>query len=402
MVGLRCPRWPFRLAMIALGILSLSLAVGACSAMGASIEGERLEALKRSPQHDGEAFRNRLPHRSPSFFRAMFKVLSGGEAREPAIPPPIIERVRADYDAPPESGLRITWLGHSSSLIEIDGARVLFDPMWGERASPVGFAGPKRFHPPPLALDQLPAVDVIVISHDHYDHLDMPTIEALHDLDVPWVVPLGVGAHLEHWGVPADRITELDWWSHHRVAGLELHATPARHFSGRGLGDRNATLWAAWAIVGPRHRVFFSGDGGYFDGFAEIGRRLGPFDVTLMEVGAYDALWADMHMGPEQAVAAHLDLRGRLLLPVHWGTFNLAAHGWTEPVERLFVAARRAKVRLRVPRAGERLEPAALPKLVRWWPKEPWQSAEQAPIRSSGLESTSGDVPTLGPRAATR
>jgi L-ascorbate metabolism protein UlaG (beta-lactamase superfamily) len=238
-------------------------------------------------------------------------------------------------------------------------------------------------------------VDAVVISHDHYDHLDVPTVKALAARGARWVVPLGVGAHLRAWGVPEARITELDWWEAARVGDLTLTATPARHFSGRGLGDADRTLWAGWAIAGPAHRVFYSGDTALHEEFAEIGRRLGPFDLTMIESGAYDALWADVHLGPEQAVLAHRLVRGDVMLPVHWGLFDLALHGWTEPMERVLVAARRAGVRVASPRPGGMVEPSALGAVERWWPAVPWRTAEEAPAWSSGVRRP--DAPAVPP-----
>ncbi|MFD8741424.1 MBL fold metallo-hydrolase, partial [Streptomyces sp. NPDC059618] len=237
----------------------------------------------------------------------------------------------ADLAAPPASGLRLTWMGHSSVLAEIDGRRVLFDPVWGERCSPFSFAGPKRLHPVPLPLAALGPVDVVVISHDHYDHLDLPTIKALAGTDTLFAVPLGVGAHLEHWGVSADRLRELDWHEATKIGGLTLTATPARHFCGRGLRNTQHTLWASWVVEGEDHRIYHSGDTGYFDGFEEIGAQHGPFDATMIQIGAYSDFWPDIHMTPEEGMRAHLDLQGGtggVMLPIHWATFNLATHAW--------------------------------------------------------------------------
>jgi L-ascorbate metabolism protein UlaG (beta-lactamase superfamily) len=273
-------------------------------------------------------------------------------------------------------------------LIEIDGHRILTDPVWGERCSPSRFLGPKRFFAPPMPISELPALHAVVLSHDHYDHLDEFSVKQLEAQKPLYVVPLGVGAHLEGFGVAPERITELDWWQHATVGQLEVWATPARHFSGRHLWDRDATLWASYSIVGPKHRVFFSGDTGMHKDFAEIGRRLGPFDATLMETGAYDAMWADVHMGPEQAVWAHQLVQGKFFFPVHWGTFNLALHSWVEPVERMQVAALKAGVAFAVPRPGESIEPAKAAPLTPWWPKVPWRTAEESPVRSTGMVQT--------------
>jgi L-ascorbate metabolism protein UlaG (beta-lactamase superfamily) len=255
---------------------------------------------------------------------------------------------------------------------------VLTDPVWGERTSPLTWLGPRRWYAPPVALADLPVPDAVLISHDHYDHLDEPTITALRGWATTFVVPLGVGAHLEYWGVPGARIVELDWWEEHRVGDLRLVATPARHASGRAVYDGNETLWAGYALVGPAHRVYFSGDTGLFPAMAEIGARLGPFDVTLVESGAYDPAWPDWHLGPEQAVRAHTMVRGELLVPIHWGLFDLAYHGWTEPVERVVVEAVRRRVRVAVPRPGQSIEADA--SLERWWPAVPWRTAAERPV----------------------
>lgn len=243
----------------------------------------------------------------------------------------------------------------------------------------------KRFFAPPLPLDALPPIDAVILSHDHYDHLNEEAIKALRDRVPRFIVPLGVGAHLEYWGVAPERIFELDWWERAEVEGVEVVCTPARHFSGRSLTDRNGTLWAGWAILGADQRAFFSGDTGLFPGFSEIGRRLGPFDVTMLEVGAYNAAWADIHMGPEQAVQAHQMVRGELMVPIHWGTFNLAFHSWTEPAERVLVAAEASGIQVAIPRPGESIIPTAPPAVQPWWPELPWQTAEEAPIVSSGM-----------------
>ena len=226
----------------------------------------------------------------------------------------------------------------------------------------------------------------MVISHDHYDHLDYTTLSAMKDWDTRFVVPLGVGAHLAYWGVPEARIVELDWWESTHVGTLEIVCTPTRHASGRTLFDKDATLWSGWALRGPAHRAFFSGDTGLFPALRDIGARLGPFDVSLLEVGQYGSGWPDWHMGPEQAVMAHQMLQARVLLPIHWALLTLAFHGWTEPIERTVVAAQAAGVTLAMPRPGESFEPDALRGPSRWWPEVPWQSAAQSPIVSSQMK----------------
>ena len=379
--------WTTGTLVVVLAVGALVLWLAAREALGGRVEGARLARVEASPQWRDGRFRNRLP-RVDGPARSMWTefLFGGSDHRAPAAPLPVARRTAADYATPPASGLRVTWLGHSTLLLEIDGRRVLVDPVWGERASPFTFIGPRRFYAPPLALAELPPVDVVVLSHDHYDHLDLPTMKALAARGARFVVPLGVGAHLRAWGVAERDVTELDWWDEARVGDLVLTATPARHFSGRSLDDAGRTLWAGWAIAGPTHRVFYSGDTSLHDEFSEIGRRLGPFDLTMIEAGAYDELWVDVHLGPEQAVLAHRLVRGDVMLPVHWGLFDLALHGWTEPMERVLVAAERAGVRVATPRPGDMVEPATLGAPARWWPTVPWETAEQAPTWSTGVE----------------
>ena len=258
-------------------------------------------------------------------------------------------------------------LGHSSILLKLGEDYVLMDPVFSERASPVNWAGPRRFHPPPLSIDALPSIKAVIISHDHYDHLDKDSIRQLADKVEYFVTPLGVGRHLIRWGIPEDAIVEMDWWQELQLGDLTLAATPAQHFSGRGLFDRNETLWASWVIMGAGARVFFSGDTGYFDGFRDIGERYGPFDVTLIENGAYNPAWRDIHMMPEDSVRAHLDLQGKVMLPIHNSTFDLSLHPWYEPMERVTELASEQGITLATPIMGAPmliLDPA--PTLA-WW-----------------------------------
>ncbi|MFD5118575.1 MBL fold metallo-hydrolase [Streptomyces sp. NPDC058385] len=364
------------------------------AAFGADPAGERLERIRRSPNFADGSFQNPVgartrPAGSMIEFAKVFFAKEGRVRRAPTGTVPVHSTTLADLAKPPVSGLRLTWMGHSSVLAEIDGHRVLLDPVWGERCSPFSFAGPKRLHPVPLPLAALGPVDVVVISHDHYDHLDLPTIRALADTDTVFAVPLGVGAHLEHWGVPADRLRELDWNESTKVAGLTLTATPARHFCGRGLRNEQHTLWASWVVAGPEHRVYHSGDTGYFPGFKDIGEEHGPFDATMIQIGAYSDFWPDIHMRPEEGMRAHLDLQGGSvggpMLPIHWGTFNLAPHPWSEPGEGTLAAGRRAGAKVALPRPGEPFEPTAESLPVQpWWrgvatqPAEGWPEAELA------------------------
>jgi L-ascorbate metabolism protein UlaG (beta-lactamase superfamily) len=397
------PRKRRRLWLRILGWVSLAifivigaLVVESWTAMGKPPSTEHQTQLADSPRFGDGTFHNQLKEQT-RYAGALWAMVRGDDNREPEEQIVVVPRRGSDFDVPPTGGLRVTWLGHSTSLIEIDGQRILFDPVWGQRSGPSQYVGPKRFFQPPLPLDELPPVDAVVISHDHYDHLDYPTIKALKDRKTRFIVPLGVGSHLQYWGVPKERIEELDWWQEVKSGDVRLVCTPSRHFSGRSLTDRNATLWASWALVGPKHRVYFSGDTAMFPEFTDIGERLGPFDIAMVESGAYNAAWADVHLGPEQAVQAALMVKAKLMLPVHWGTFNLAAHGWTEPVERVLAEAKRFDLPVVVPRPGESIVPAEKPELVRWWPTLPFKSASEAPIISSGLPATPTIPPAVTP-----
>jgi L-ascorbate metabolism protein UlaG (beta-lactamase superfamily) len=337
---------------------------------GAAPSGERVSRAERSGHYRDGKFQNLEPTNmvQPGSYGEMLQhQFFGKEQRVPAKPVPVAPRTAADYAQPPASGLRATWIGHASVLIELAGQRILVDPIFSQRCSPFDFVGPERFAALPITLEALPTIHAVVISHDHYDHLDLPTIEALSARGTQFVVPLGIGAHLQRWGVPLTRIHELDWYEHAELAGVRFTATPARHYSGRGVLGRDATLWASWVIAGGGQRVFFSGDTGYSKTFREIGEKLGPFDLTLIKIGASDPTWQEIHMSPEDAVRVHTDVGGRLLLPIHWGTFNLANHAWNEPAERLFAAARAATIQFVIPKPGELVDVAAPLPVVTWW-----------------------------------
>ena len=263
---------------------------------------------------------------------------------------------------------QVTWFGHSAFYLEIEGKRLLFDPMFGSRPSPFSWAGTKRYsRNRSVQPENFSEIDAIILSHDHYDHLDYNSIQNLKDKTPRFIVPLGVRKRLIKWGVPSEKITEHDWWNEVEFNGLTLACTPARHFSGRGLFDRNTTLWCSWVIAGQETRIYYSGDSGYGPHFKEIGEKYGPFDLTLMECGQYDERWSTIHMRPEETVQAHLDLRGRLLIPVHWAAFTLAFHSWTDPVERVTKAASKNLVNVSTPRIGETV-------LIRSkeYPESPW------------------------------
>jgi L-ascorbate metabolism protein UlaG (beta-lactamase superfamily) len=269
------------------------------------------------------------------------KFFFGTRERLPHMPMGPFHTDAALYRTEPRSGLRVTWMGHSTSIVEIDGMRILIDPVWDERAAPTSHFGPKRFFPPPLALSNLPAIDAVIVSHDHYDHLSAGTIRAIAPLAAAeraqWITPLGVGTLLKELGVPAGRCRELNWMDSTRVGAVQVTALPSRHFSGRSLFDRFERLWASFALAGPEHHVYYGADSGEWAGFYEIGSQFGPFDVAMLEIGASNPLWADIHMGPEGAVRSFRALGGEgLLMPIHWGLFDLALHHWRQPIEMIW------------------------------------------------------------------
>jgi L-ascorbate metabolism protein UlaG (beta-lactamase superfamily) len=341
------------------------------SPFGSRASGERLERMRASPRFADGVFHNSAGVTSSlqrgSGMATIGEFLFGGERRTPPGPLPS-DNPLAVWQRRAETGLRATWLGHSTVLVEIDGLRVLTDPVFSDRASPYRFAGPKRFQPAPVTIAQLPPLDAVIISHDHYDHLDYASILELASRDVPFYTSLGVGAHLEAWGVRPERIIELDWWESATLprAELTITAAPSQHFSGRGL-RRNATLWSSFVVRGARHRFFFSGDTGLTGEYRVIAERLGPFDLVMLEVGAFHPSWGSIHLGPENALEALALLGGGSFLPVHWGTFNLAIHAWDEPAETLVRLAPARGTHLVMPRLGAPVEPARVERVNPWW-----------------------------------
>lgn len=320
--------------------------------MGADPAGERLKRLLASPQFDAERGQFFNPGRpvSPPADGAMWDFFfNDNETRPPDTLPQRVEDYSKLGDGQQAA---FVWFGHSTLLVEIDGQRLLIDPIFSNYASPVPFTI-KRFQAPVVGLDELPAVDAVVISHDHYDHLDYRTIKALKAQNPAFIVPLGVGAHLERWGVNPERITELDWWEDTLLGEVRLTSTPAQHFSGRGLRNRNSTLWSSWAITGKKQKLFFSGDSGYGPHYKRIGEQLGPFDFSFLENGAYNKAWPTVHQMPEEAVQASVDLNASAMLAVHWGMFDLSIHAWYEPILRVTAAAQAKEVSLLTPRIGE-------------------------------------------------
>lgn len=351
--------------------------------------GERLERVRASKQFGDGRFHNRtrgIATTRANGLELTRKFLFGGSGRRPAAPIPF-ESPLPHWARRPDCDLRITWLGHSTMLIESGALRILTDPVFGERVSPVSFAGPRRFHPVPATIAQLPKLDAILVSHDHLDHLCKPSMVELAKLRVPVITSLGVGAHLERYGV--ETIIELDWWGQHALLGGDLRftAVPAHHFSGRSLTDRNATLWSSWVIETARHRLFFSGDTGPHDAFTTIAQRFGAFDVTMLEIGAWNPAWGDIHLGPENALRAFEQLGGGTLLPMHWGTFDLGLHPWHEPAEMLYQLAA-PTTRYLTPLLGRPFEPARSEAPSPWWRAIAGEKAAPEPLVAQPASDT--------------
>jgi L-ascorbate metabolism protein UlaG (beta-lactamase superfamily) len=369
-------RWPVVLLGIVLLLVAAGAAVLSLPPFGGKASGERLARMQAHPNYRDGRFVNDLPPADYTFadLRALFVgQFLGDEVREPPAPMPVVQVDAATLKAaPPASGLRAFWIGHASVYVEVDGVRLLIDPIFSAYASPFEI-GPRRFHPPPIALGELPPIDAVLITHDHYDHLDMHTVQQLAQRGSLFVVPLGIGAHLQAWGVPEAQIRDLAWWEEVALKGVRIVSTPSRHYSGRGLTDKDATLWGSWSVIGPSHRFHATGDTGYSDHFARIGERLGPFDMAFVKIGAYGPgrPWLDIHMSAEDAVRAHRDLRARRMFPVHWGTFNLAFHDWNEPIQRALAAAAASRVELVTPRVGEMVDADRPFESTRWFLGKP-------------------------------
>lgn len=365
----------------AIGLLGLAVVLAGTVAyvlswpdFGGKLEGERLARAQSSPQYDGERFVNDPP-RVASDNSITFREMREDRVRSPPEPLPLVEPELTPDVAP---GLRAWWFGHASVLIEIDGFRVMTDPMLSSHAFPVRFMAPERSTPPPLSVEELPSIDAVTISHDHFDHLDMKTVRTLAERGTHFYVGLGVGAHLEVWEVPTEQIHELDWWESAELGGLTLHCTPARHYSGRrSMGS--PTLWTSWVIEGPEHTVFHSGDSGYGTHFAEIREHRGPIDLSFVKIGDYgaDPGWEDIHMTPESSVQAHLDVGAKTMFPIHWGIFDLSYHAWDEPIERATETAQERGVDLVTPMVGQEVAFGSGFESSRWWEQVGAQSEER-------------------------
>lgn len=341
--------------------------------IGKSPEGERLARMQSASNFKEGKFENIVETKMEMPFSKVREVLAHYMFADKTLKEPqeqiITEPFSIEAFLANDSAVAFTWFGHSSILIRMDGITILTDPVLvGERASMFPFMGPKRFnYDKHIEINELPPIDLVIISHDHYDHLDYPTIKALRDKVDKFYMPLGVGAHFEYWGVPAENIIELQWWDEIEIGDIRLVLTPTRHFSGRAIRDRFNTLWGSWVIAGKTQNLYFSGDSGYFPGFKEIGEKYGPFDLTFMECGAYNEGWSEIHMFPEETAQAHLDVNGKLLMPIHWGKFDLALHPWKESVQRLAKKAEEENISLVTPEVGQLFLLPDSTEFKSWW-----------------------------------
>ncbi len=362
----------FAVLIIVLLLAGGALFMALWPSFGGKVEGARLARAQTSPHFSDGKFANVIPQSSTEPGQAwdyIKRQFGGDEQRHPPSAIPVVPIEPAFFQAGPSDGLRAIWLGHASVYVEIDGYRVLLDPVLSDFASPIQGIGPERFHPSPVDLEALPKIDAVLISHDHYDHMDMTTIRHLAANGAHFYVPLGAGAHLERWDVPADQFTELEWGEAANLGSLQIISTEARHYSGRGILDHKDTFWTSWSLVGPAHRAFYSGDTGFSDHFQKIGTQYGPFDLSLIKIGAYGpgAAWEDIHMSAQDAVRAHVALGAERMLPVHWGTFNLGFHDWDEPIRLTKAAAAEQGVALVTPRVGEVVTSGEVFISTDWW-----------------------------------
>lgn len=339
--------------LVVLGVV-ITLFIKIDPAFGGNPSKEQKEVYNTFDNYDNGKFVYRAPTKSTISTTFKDSNSGGGKERNPAGQIPASE---IDWNKINSKEDSLTWFGHSAYLLSIDNKKMLIDPMLGPIASPVSFVGPKRYSKDMLnMIEEMPPIDAVFITHDHYDHLDYQSIKKLKSKVNHFFVPYGVSNHLLRWGVAKEKITELNWWDEAEFQDLTLALTPSKHFSGRGIFNRNTTLWGGWVILGKQTRFYTSGDGGYDAHFKKIGDKYGPFDIALIEGGQYDKRWSSAHMFPEESVQANKDVKGKHMMLMHWGAFTLANHGWTDPIERAVKAAKEKDVNLIAPQIGETIQ----------------------------------------------
>ncbi len=342
------------LLLIIVGVLFVNIS----PEFGGEHDEERIKIYSESGHYKEGKFENLIPTSMDmefsGFMDVMGEFIKGNPNRQPKEDISVIKMDSIGLVNSPKSLTRLHWFGHSAFLLEIEGKNILLDPMLGETPSPVPFMGAKRYSKSlPIEIEKLPKIDAVILSHDHYDHLDYGSILKLKEKVGEFYMPLGVGAHMKEWGVDEEKIHELNWWDTVSLDSLQFTCAPARHFSGRGLTDRFSTLWGSWIIQSPTQTIYFSGDGGYGPHFKEIGEKYGPFDFAMMECGQYNKQWANIHMMPEETAQASVDLQAKMMMPIHWGGFTLALHSWTDPIERVSIKAKELGMPMTTPQIGE-------------------------------------------------
>lgn len=356
------------IGLMTLGV-GITMFVSFAPQFGAKPSGEHLQRIKQSPNFQDGQFVNGIETKMDYSLSNMYKMMKEfitATNTAPKKPLPVRFEENSTEEIA-DSLIYVTWFGHSAFLLEMEGKRILLDPMFGPASSPVSFTSHRFPYEKPIDLDQFTQIDAVIISHDHYDHLDYPSIVHLNKEVGHFFVPLGVGSHLVHWGVAPEKITELDWWESATLDHLSFTGTPARHFSGRGIRDSKKTLWASWVLQGKNNKIYFSGDSGYGPHFKAIGEKFGPFDFVMMECGQYNEKWEAIHMMPEQSAQAAIDVKAKLVMPIHWGAFSLAPHVWTEPITRLLKAADTQNIPVIYPMIGQHFAIGDAISKDKWW-----------------------------------
>ncbi len=345
-------------------ILTMSLSI-----YGKLPSGERLKRIKASPNYKDGAFQNISKTNAMAEDASFCKMMEGFFSKPKTVTPPaILPSVKTDLKKINSAQPVITWFGHSSYLIKINNKTILVDPVFSGNAAPVSFMIKAFKGTDVYSVEDLPPIDILLLTHDHYDHLDHKTVKKLNTKVKKIACSLGLGSHLEHWGISKNKITELDWWETFNDGDITLTSAPTRHFTGRGI-KRGQTLWASFVLNTPNYNLFLGGDSGYDKHFKEIGEKFGPFDIAILESGQYNKLWPNIHMMPEETVQASIDLKAKVLLPVHWAKFSLAMHPWNEPIERIVKKANELKVKITTPMIGEPVVlGTSLPDKT-WWEK---------------------------------
>jgi L-ascorbate metabolism protein UlaG (beta-lactamase superfamily) len=360
-------------AIICIAVLIVWLFVSFSPEMGGQATSVDIEKYKTSSNFkDGKFFNEVETNMDMSFkngLKTMIQFIQGVKNGKPdfSIPVQQVDSLLLEQN---KYESKLIWFGHSAFLLQIKGKNILIDPMFGDVPAPHPALGSRRYSDSlPIEIEQLPQIDVMIISHDHYDHLDYGSIQKLKNKTKLFYVPLGVGAHFEEWGVDSESITEFNWWDEQMLDGVEFAFTPARHFSGRGLSDRFSTLWGSWVIKSIDKSIFFSGDSGYGNHFKEIGNKFGPFDFAMIECGQYNDKWSEIHMTPEESAQAAIDVKTKIAMPIHWGAFTLSLHAWTDPVQRIIKKADELGLSLITPEIGEliRIDSTLQRSITYWW-----------------------------------